>query len=223
MTYVKICGITNLDHALCALEAGADFLGFVYAPSRRQLSAEMAASIVQRARDAFPPAQRPWQAVGVFANQPLGFVQDAASQCGLDVVQLSGAEPPEYCRQISPPVFKAVHLPPVAGMQYSRYPGSALSILRESCRAARLLLDSGGAGCWGGTGQSFDWGWIGTAAQDCMVAGGLGPDNVSTAIATLRPWGVDVSSGVEIAGRKDPGLIRRFITEARRSDNRETR
>lgn len=276
MTVVKICGITEVEHALSALEAGADLLGFVLAPSRRRSSPERVATMVDRCRRSFPPQQRPWQAVGVFANQPLEFVLEAAAQCSLDIVQLSGQEAPEYCRRVHLPVFRAVHVPdlvlspepagarapvpgapgdPEAGFPASEIlegratvgaevlpderrpsPSSdsrtpragkglelaglegALRLLRERCGAARLLLDSGSGGRWGGTGRPFPWASIGPAARDCLVAGGLTPGNVARAMAVLRPWGVDVSSGVESDGRKDPDLIRRFIIEVRRAD-----
>ena len=233
MTYVKICGITDVTQALHALEAGADMLGFVFAPSRRQVQVEVAARIICRAREVFPPRQRPWQAVGVFANQPLGLVKTISARSHLDVVQLSGTEPPWYCRQINVPVFKTVHVPELVGDKAA--PGSEASAdlrstsaeqllrsLRACTGASRLVLDSGGAGRWGGTGQPFAWEWIGNAARDCLVAGGLTPENVETAILMLHPWAVDVSSGVEIGGQKDPLLISRFIMKVRRSDDRAT-
>ena len=269
MTAVKICGITEVDHALAALEAGADLLGFVLAPSRRRSSPERVASMVDRCRRSFPPGQRPWQAVGVFANQPLEFVLEAAASCSLDIVQLSGQEAPEYCRRVPLPLFRAVHVAdlllsfepagpsgdPEAGAPAREAPecrpavegevpfdvGAPSSLdgprssgarqrleppvleatlrrLGERYGAARLLLDSGGGGRWGGTGRPFAWSSIGPAAHDCLVAGGLTPRNVARAMAILRPWGVDVSSGVERDGRKDPDLIRRFIMEVRRAD-----
>jgi phosphoribosylanthranilate isomerase len=110
MTVVKICGVMDRETALVALEAGADMLGFVLAPSRRQLSPEAAAEIVHEARRLVPPAERPWLAVGVFANQPLEFVRSAAALAALDVVQLSGQEDPEYSRALNTTVYKTLHL-----------------------------------------------------------------------------------------------------------------
>ncbi len=258
MTVVKICGITELEQACRALQAGADLLGFVLAPSRRRLPAEVVAEILLHCRRSFPPDQRPWQAVGVFANQPLAFVQRAGLEAGLDCLQLSGEEPPDYCLQLSLPLFKALHLPAIAPAGWKAVgpnsrsrsgrrkepaptgPSAALSpqlsalrtepelrplstaYLEEARReygASRLLLDCGGSGRWGGTGLSFAWETVGEAARDCLVAGGLDPENVATAIATMRPWGVDVSSGVERDGKKDRELIERFIHQAKGSDH----
>lgn len=231
VTVVKICGITGLEQACWALEAGAELLGFVLAPSRRQLPVQAAAEILLQCRGRFPPRQRPWQAVGVFANQPLPFVRRAAVDARLDCLQLSGQEPPEYCRQLSMPLFKAIHLPAVRGVvgqsalpltifEERAHSGDAplpelLAEARERYGATRLLLDSGGAGRWGGTGTAFSWDVVGEAARDCLVAGGLNPTNVAAAVASMRPWGVDVSSGVERDGKKDPELIRSFVHQAK--------
>ncbi len=223
MVVVKICGITELEQACWALDEGADLLGFVLAPSRRQLSPEAAAEIIGRCRQLFPPDQRPWKAVGVFANQPLGFVQDAAALSRLDRAQLSGREPASYCRRLTLPVYRALHLPEVLAPATSTDPTPrvrrlkrlAFLRLRQAYGATRLVLDSGGAGRWGGTGTTFSWDAVGDAAADCLVAGGLDPDNVARAISTMKPWGVDVSSGVESLGNKDRALIKRFIREAK--------
>ena len=227
MTVVKICGITEEEHALYALEAGADLLGFVFAPSRRQLSADAAARIIEVCRRLFPPKQRPWQAVGVFANQPMELVLATSKQCRLDVVQLSGREPADYCARVPLPVFKAVHVPETTATALCAPLGlvggttllrSTLRLLKEDYAATRLVLDSGGTGQWGGSGKPFPWESVGDAARDCLVAGGLNPENVAEAIAVMRPWGVDTSSGVETNGRKDPHMIRRFINAVRRCD-----
>ena len=222
MTVVKICGITELDQACCALDAGADLLGFVLAPSRRQISMEIATELVAQARLRFPPEQRAWLAVGVFANQPLQFVQSAAAQAGLDWVQLSGKEQPEYCRRLALPILKSVHMPaPGHEDEDSADPqwmDRQLAALKETYAPARLLLDSGGAGRWGGTGVPFSWAAVGSQARGCMVAGGLSPDNVAMAVERMHPWGVDVSSGVERNGRKDPQLIAQFIHRAKGGD-----
>ncbi len=225
MTLVKICGITEVEHAEAALEAGADMLGFVFAPSRRQIATDAATEIIQRCRDSYSPDERRWSAVGVFTDQPFSFVEDTAASCGLDVVQLSSGESVDASLSIGMPIFKAVHL---SGLHPSVNPANLAESLAETLRelrvlhpASRLLLDSGGPGVWGGTGQTFDWRSIGQAARDFVVAGGLNPSNVGTAIAAMHPWAVDVSSGVESGGRKDPELIRRFIAAVRRTDNHE--
>ncbi len=218
MTVVKICGITELDHAIHALEAGVDLLGFVFAPSRRQIAPEGAERIVRECRRLFLPELRGWRAVGVFANQPLDFVLEAVSRVGLDVVQLSGRETPEYCHRLALPLFKTVHVPELARCSVGNDLGAVLLDLKASYRATRLLLDSGGSGRWGGTGTPFRWDDVGDAARDCLVAGGLNPSNVARAVALMRPWGVDVSSGVETDGKKNPDLISRFVLEVRRCD-----
>jgi len=224
MTLVKICGITEIDHAVAALEAGADMLGFVFAPSRRQIAPAVATEIIQRLRNRFPRESRTWLAVGVFAGQPLAFVESTAALCGLDVVQLSGEEPLESSLKLALPVFKTVHL---SGLERSANPVCLRESIAEAARTlkeaqhpgSRLLLDCGGSGRWGGTGRSFDWQAVGQAARDCIVAGGLNPSNVGAAIAVMHPWAVDVSSGVETDGRKDLDLIRRFVSAVRRTDN----
>ncbi len=222
MTRVKICGITNVEHARCALEAGADMLGFVFAPSRRRISQADCAEIVARCLEGFPKEQRDWLAVGVFVNQPLLDVVEAADVCGLDAIQLSGDESLDYCRQMPRPLFRVVHMPSLLAVPGPAGAEGRLRELRAESAAARLLLDAGGPGQWGGTGASFDWGLLGEAARDCIAAGGLNPTNVDEAISTMRPWAVDVSTGVESAGRKDPILIQHFIAEVRRSDEHAT-
>ncbi len=217
MTLVKICGIVLESQGMAALEAGADMLGFVFAESPRRVEPEAAAGLIRACRSAFPVARRPWLAVGVFANQELRFVQRVAQLSRLDAVQLSGREAPEYSRQIATPVFKAVHLSDDLLTRAKGDLAGEFEAIRASHGAERLLLDSGRAGRLGGTGENFDWSRVGTAADGCIVAGGLTPSNVAAAIAAMRPWAVDVSSGVETAGRKDPALIRAFITNVRRS------
>lgn len=238
MTVVKICGIAELDQACWALEAGADMLGFVFAPSRRQLPVGVVSEILLHCRRRFPQQSRKWQAVGVFADQPGDFVQRAADDAGLDYVQLSGQESPEFCRQLSVPFFKTVHLgtpdlcrgdgdaschaerSQASPVTCKRDLSQELANLRLHYGAARLLLDSGGKGAWGGTGTPFQWETVAGAAADCLVAGGLNPENVVDAIAAMAPWGVDVSSGVEADGKKDRDLIRRFVDRAKGGNDR---
>jgi phosphoribosylanthranilate isomerase len=222
MTRVKICGITESVHARTALEAGADMLGFVFAPSRRRIGLEAATSIIQECRAVFSPDKHGWQAVGVFANQPLGFVLEVAAFCSLDAVQLCGDEPPEFGRAAPAPLIRTLRLPSKAFRSSNglsplpQLAEAAMEDLRVKHGATRLLLDSRVAGFYGGTGESFHWEGVGKGARSCIVAGGLGPANVASAIAAMDPWGVDVSSGVERDGRKDPELIRRFVWEVRR-------
>jgi phosphoribosylanthranilate isomerase len=161
-------------------------------------------------------------------------VHSTAELATLDVIQLSGQEAPEHSRSLNTTVYKTLHLgaPDDPTTKTPRHQdsinplvpwclGGSVPEFQESHGAERIVLDSGGAGQWGGTGRPFRWDMAGEAARDCLVAGGLDPGNVAAALAMLRPWGADVSSGVETSGRKDPGLIRSFITEVRRFDNDE--
>lgn len=240
MTAVKICGLTGLDAAVAALEAGADMLGFVFAAGRRQLRPQDAAALLRQCREHFDTlpddggrcgvagVQRSWRAVGVFANQPLEFVRRTAREVGLDLVQLSGSESAGYCRSLGIPFIRTLHLSSgrvgladglSSGGSTSEEFATELRRHWAESGATRLLLDSGSPGRWGGTGETFAWERVAGAAGECLVAGGLTPNNVSRAISILHPWGVDVSSGVETAGRKDPELIRQFVTEVKRSDH----
>ncbi|MBN1190631.1 MAG: phosphoribosylanthranilate isomerase [Dehalococcoidales bacterium] len=212
MTKVKICGITGPEQALCAAAEGADFIGLMFAPSRRRVTAEQAAEITAALRS----LENPPEAVGVFVNAPAGEVNDIAAFCGLKRVQLSGDEDRDYCRDIRLPLFRTLHVS--AG-------STAGSLIKEMEQdwafllAERLvfLLDTGIAGQYGGTGRTFNHSLAKTAAAryPVMVAGGLDCGNVSGVVREVRPWGVDVSSGVESAGSKDPAKIREFIRNAK--------
>jgi phosphoribosylanthranilate isomerase len=205
MVKVKICGVRRLVEAEAALAYGADFLGFVfYPPSPRNLAPEAAADLVAAIRAAVPRSD--WAAVGVFVNEPAAWVNEIAERCGLDYVQLHGTESAEYCAQMRRPVIKALRL---AELEAEVLPADRYG-------ATRLLLDSQVPGYWGGTGARFDWAAARPYAGEALVAGGLTPDNVDEALAVLRPWGLDVSSGVERDGRKDPALIRAFLENVRR-------
>lgn len=214
MTRVKICGISRAEHALAAAEAGADFIGLVFAPSKRQVDAGRAAEIVK----AIKKLERPPQTVGVFVNLPAIEVERTAERCGLDRVQLSGDESWDYIRDIALPVIKAVRV---------KTGQSGGDILAELERGERYmdddficLLDCAVAGSYGGSGRAFDWAVAREAAAryPVMVAGGLSPANVSQVIRLAAPWGVDVSSGVESRGRKDIDKIKAFIDAARSAD-----
>ena len=205
MVKVKICGVRRLAEAQAALDAGADFLGFVfYPPSRRNLAPKGARDLVAAIRESAPRSD--WAAVGVFVNEPAAEVNRIAALCGLDYVQLHGTEQAAYCAAMERPVIKALRLSDVVGEDVSaaRY------------GATRLLLDSQVPGYWGGTGTRFDWTAARPYAGDALVAGGLTVENVGQALSVLQPWGVDVSSGVERDGAKDPALIRAFLDNVRR-------
>lgn len=209
MTTVKICGIRLRDHALAAVDAGADMLGFVFAPSRRQVRPEEIAPVAAAARAAAATRGRTVSCVGVFVNEDALQMRAIARQCGLDSIQLSGEEPVELAAALAPlTIIKAVRL--------DDSPAERAWIAYES-PTVRLLVDAHAPGSYGGAGIIADWERAAVLAchRPILLAGGLTPDNVATAIAQVRPWGVDVSSGVETAGVKDPSRIHAFIEAVR--------
>jgi phosphoribosylanthranilate isomerase len=216
MTRVKICGIREKAHALAVIEAGADFIGLVFAPSKRQVTPARAGEIVGAANSRSDAIDT----VGVFVNMPATEVNAIADSCNLDWVQLSGDESWEYCRQISRPVIKAIRI---------RQGQSPEQILADLATGAKILsskkhlylLDSEIEGRYGGTGTAFDWALARQAAEQSpvIIAGGLTPQNVAQVIEVVTPWGVDVSSGVETGGVKDIAKIRAFIEAVRKADD----
>jgi phosphoribosylanthranilate isomerase len=138
------------------------------------------------------------------------WVNEVAELCGLDYVQLHGTEPPAYCAAMSRPAIKALRVAQIDAVSL------AVPLTAARHGAARLLLDSQVPGFWGGSGRRFDWAAARHHAAEALVAGGLSPENVGEALEVLHPWGLDVSSGVERAGTKDPALIREFLENARR-------
>lgn len=201
---IKICGITNLEDALAAVEAGADALGFVfYPPSPRCIQPEEARRIACQ----LPPFVT---RVGVFVDEPLDRIREIAELCALGAIQLHGHESPELCRQLPWPAIKGFRLVQETDLAaLSGYPVSA------------ILMDSYVAGSFGGTGQMGNWELAKRAKAygRIILAGGLTPQNVEQAIREVAPYAVDVSSGVERApGFKDPEKIREFVRRARRLD-----
>jgi len=199
---VKICGITSLADARMAAEAGADALGFVfYEPSPRYISVE-AASVIIGQLPPFPVK------VGVFVNAPQDLVLRAMSRCGLGLLQFHGDEPPDYCLQFGLRSMKAFRIEsPDCLQRLPDYPTDA------------WLLDACAPGKPGGTGQTFNWDLALQAmklGRPVFLAGGLTPENVAEAVRRVRPYAVDVSTGVEAApGRKDPAKVRAFIQSAK--------
>lgn len=211
---VKICGIRALEDALAAAEAGADFIGMVFVPERhRRITADAAKAIVDGVRTSRGPAPR---IVGLFADQPLNEVNSMVEYAGLDLVQLCGKETVEYAGQISCGVIKVVHVAESATAADDAGTGARV---RDFSGVGHLVtLDRYVEGVQGGTGKGFDWGVAASLSQaglPFLLAGGLTPGNVSKAIAAVRPWGVDVSSGVETDGNKDHQKIRDFMENAR--------
>lgn len=202
MTKVKICGITNPEDALTAVEAGADALGFVfYKESPRHIFPEEASRII----NLLPPFV---QAVGLFVNEEPETVNQISRLCRLGLVQLHGDETPEYCASIESRIMKAFRVRSLTCL------GPIADYRLSGC-----LLDAYSPSFYGGTGTSFNWEIAHEAVQRghrIVLAGGLTPDNVSEAIRQVKPWGVDVSSGVESApGRKDTNKVREFIRNAK--------
>ncbi|MBN1557237.1 MAG: phosphoribosylanthranilate isomerase [Lentisphaerae bacterium] len=198
---IKICGLTCAEDARIALDAGADYLGFVFYPdSPRAVTAPRAAAILAA-------LGRPCRAVGVFVNAVPDEVARVAAACGLHAVQIHGDEPADAFAGFPVPVWRAVR----CGTEGVRPDPAAWP-------AQRYVVDAAVPGRYGGTGVRADWERAArlAAAQPVMLAGGLTPDNVAGAVRTVRPLGVDVSGGVEAApGRKDPARLAAFIRGAR--------
>lgn len=210
MTRVKICGIKTVEQAAVALEAGADYLGFIFYPrSHRYVAPQTVGEIVTAARERFGGPDR-WQAVGVFVDEPLEVVRTAMQTAGLDVAQLCGAEDAAYAGGVGAPVIRVVHVDGSGQPQ--------ASTVAAEHGAVRVLLDTKAEGQFGGTGTTYPWPAVRAVAGEAFLAGGLSSANVGEAIQTARPWAVDVSSGVETSRVKDPDLIRAFISEVRRVD-----
>jgi phosphoribosylanthranilate isomerase len=201
--WVKICGVTRVADALVALEAGADAIGInLVQSSRRRVELEVARAIVEVVRGRA-------LSVGVIADLALDDAQQLRGSLGLDLLQLHGNEPVARVLALLPAAYKAVAIADAADIARAKsYPGDW------------LMLDSKVAGQLGGTGTVFDWSLARELSRErsVILAGGLNPDNVAEAVAMLNPFGVDVASGVEVAGeprRKDAAKVRHFIAQAR--------
>lgn len=209
--WIKICGIKTVEAALCAAEAGADAIGFVFAESRRKVSVARAAEIIK----ILPPGI---DKVGVFVNKSYPDVAAIDAALKLDLLQFHGDESPQYCNKFPGRAVKSFRIACLADLEdVKKYRGSV-----KAC-----LLDSFEAGQAGGTGKAWDWAMLSSMVHqeladfNLIVAGGLTAQNVKAALQHIRPYGVDISSGVERAGQKDGKLIKEFINTVRRYENEQ--
>jgi phosphoribosylanthranilate isomerase len=212
--WIKICANTSLEDALLAAEAGADAVGFVFAPSPRRVTQQQVAKIS-------PHLPAELEKIGVFVDTALGDIETAVRSCGLTGVQIHSESGPELTAQLRQRlgpqlrILRVVHFGAEAAKQ--------AATLGIDPHIDAILVDSRTATAVGGTGVAFDWPTARTllfehpaSRKRLIAAGGLSPANVTEAIATLNPWGVDVASGVEAApGRKDPAKVRAFVANAR--------
>lgn len=199
---IKICGITSVEDAKYALNAGADAIGLVfYAPSPRAVSIELAREIAY--------SVGPFVAVvGLFVDADEAFVQEVLNRVPLQVMQFHGDESPEYCERFQRPYMKAIRMRPELNLQQA---------IDDHPNAVALLLDAYRPGVPGGTGETFDWQRIPkNSSRAIVLAGGLTPENIASAVISTRVYGVDVSGGVESApGKKDAHKINTFIHNAK--------
>jgi phosphoribosylanthranilate isomerase len=206
-TRVKICGITNFADAQAAVEAGADALGFIfYEKSPRRMTLPAVAKISKQ----LPPFVL---RVGVFVNAAEELITRAIGECGLGLLQFHGNEPPEFCSRFGLMSMKAFRIRDAESLkELPKYPTEA------------WLLDAYSAENLGGTGEKFNWNLAVEAqkfGKPVFLAGGLTPENVARAVRQVRPFGVDVSSGVESApGKKDPQKVREFIAKVRQAEQK---
>ncbi len=219
MTRIKICGLREVEHALVAAEAGGHYLGAICWPgSRRYATPEQVTAILNAITSTFDYQKRPLL-VGVFVNEQRWTIANLVKICGLDLVQLSGDEAWGDCAGLPVPVLKALRVPP------ERRTDDLMAELDRELpahrrRAGRVLIESYVAGQYGGTGQTANWGVAGETARrhSFLLSGGLTPENVGEAVRSVRPWGVDVASGVETDGVKDAAKIRSFIAAVHAAD-----
>ncbi|NJC96940.1 MAG: N-(5'-phosphoribosyl)anthranilate isomerase [Anaerolineales bacterium] len=208
MTKIKICGIKILDDALAAIDAGADYLGFNFYPkSIRFVEKQTCVEITSVLRKEYPQIEL----FGVFVNSSVEEVKDILQICSLDLAQLHGDETPEMLTVLNGKAFKA----------FRGIPESVDGFARSEPPA--FLLDASVKGVYGGSGVTADWDGAAELAKKypLLLAGGLTPENVAEAVGRVKPWGVDVASGVESApGEKDPSRMKAFVQAMRNAENK---
>ena len=214
-TRVKICGVQRVEDAIEAARCGADFIGVVFVPGRRRrIEPSDARRIVSGLRNAW---DRPPKVVGLTAGQPLEEVRRIVMESEVDMVQLCGGEDLRYAEGVGAPVIKVVHVPLFQDLEET-LAGARREVRAFLERGHTVTLDRKVDGLQGGTGERFDWELaraLSAEGHPFLLAGGLTPDNVGGAVSSVRPWGVDVSTGVETGGVKDHGKIRAFVSAAR--------
>jgi len=218
MVWVKICGTTNLEDALAAVDAGADALGFVFAESPRRVEPSVAAQITR----SLPVSV---ERIGVFVDEAAGRIEEIVAEAGLTAVQLHGDESLDLAAKLAADldatrISRVIPVLPVRRILEMAARGGVVVALSRGIDT--VLIDSAAEGKRGGSGQAWDWEagkFLLSIFRDSVriiVAGGLTPANVADAIRTLRPWGVDVSSGVErVPGKKDIEKVRAFVKAAK--------
>lgn len=204
MVRVKICGVTNYQDASAAVEVGADAIGFIFAPSPRQITPEKACDIICT----IPPFV---QTVGVFVDEDPATIRQIIHFCGLDLVQLHGDQSPAICHELMPHTIKVFRLKDESGLQ---------SIKPYYGKVRALLFDTYSETRRGGTGETFDWGLAIKAKEfeiPTILSGGLNPDNISEAISLVKPYAVDVNSGIEDRpGKKNVFLMKKLMETIRK-------
>ena len=204
MTQIKICGITNIDDALCAAESGADAVGFIFHPASPRYVAP------ERVKEIVAALPREITTVGVFVNRKVAEVSQTADDCGLDLIQLHGDESPEYCRRFAPErIIKAV---------FPRTPEDVTALDAFAIRA--FLVDFREADRYGGTGKQADWGLAAMIGKThpLILAGGLTVENIDEALAAVAPAAVDINSGIESAfGIKNHDRMKQITGMVRRA------